>query len=1244
MLANGQEFKQFIEDCENKPDIICIQETWLKPHLDFIIYGYVCVRRDRVVEVGGGCATFIKEGLPYRALGKGQVDEYVVVEVWLAGGPVVVINFYNPCKRLELNTLSRIEGQDRRKIVWCGDFNSHNTLWGGERTDCNGQTIEELMDEKQLICLNDGRGTRIDVSTGHHSVLDLTLVSYPLAAGYCEWEVCDVTTIGSDHYPIVCKLGFRAETVSRGVGMGKWIFEKAKWDSFLLHSEQNMMSIEETGDVNIFNEMVSSAIYEAAIGSIPRSKGKMRRKAVPWWTEQCSDAVKKRNKAFRDLKRTHSFQNLIDYKRAQAVVRRTVRQAKRSRWQTFCERIGRTTPVGEVWGMVKKMGGNRREWDYPVLKENDVEAVNDKDKAEMMVKAFVKVNSSDNLSDEGKSEREQTMREHSGALGRKESSGDVLDAPFTLEEMKRAIGKSKNSSPGKDQICYIMMKHLGVIGLYKLLSLYNKIWQEGMLPARWKEAVIIPIRKPGKDPTKPTSYRPIALTSHMCKIMERMITERLTYYLESKGLIASYQSGFRKGRGTMDPVVCLESDVRKALGNKESLVAVFFDVEKAYDMMWKEGLLIRLHLAGVGGRVFNWIKDFLFGRAIQVKVGSELSDKLIVENGTPQGSVISPLLFIIMINEVFARIGPDIGKSLYADDGALWKRGRDIQHLVRKIQEGIGDVEQWGYKWGFKFSIEKTKAVFFTRKKIGAGLRLKMYGESLENVGEFRFLGVTFDSKMTWAAHIRKIVDKCKKIINVMRCITGMKWGASKLALRTLYVGLIRSVLDYGCVAYGSAAKTHLVKLDVIQSQALRICIGAVRTSPVCAVQVENGEMPLCIRRKHLMANYWTHIKGHDNTHPVKLVLQPCWEHGRTQNPSFGWVGNDLAEVMGVNRGEFSKTVVFPDVAPWLLKTPKIDFHVLDVKRRERGVVDLVTVFNNHVEREYSECVQIYTDGSVDPETGRTGAAFVVPGADYAVYKRAPDKLGVYTMEMYAVFMALQWVEREKPDKVVVLSDSSSILKSLQSFRSKCREDLMYQVLQLYSQLSQMGVEIQFMWVPAHVGIEGNESVDMLAKEALVNEDVELDIHISKAEAKSIVWGRVVAEWQQSWDEEQKGRHYYQFHSKVNGSRTCRNGSRREEVIITRLKLGHSALNKTLQLMGKHPTGLCENCQEEESAEHAFMHCSLYQAEREIMFEELREVGTVEVTFKKIICAAENNAGRGTVFRFIKETGLWDRI
>lgn len=113
------------------------------------------------------------------------------------------------------------------------------------------------------------------------------------------------------------------------------------------------------------------------------------------------------------------------------------------------------------------------------------------------------------------------------------------------------------------------------------------------------------------------------------------------------------QSGFRRGTSTMDSVISLDSDVKRSMVNKEGVVAVFLEIEKAYDMLWKEGLIIKLYDAGVRGRMLNWIQDFLKKRVIQVRVGEAMSTGTCIENGTPQGSVISPVLFNVMVNDIF---------------------------------------------------------------------------------------------------------------------------------------------------------------------------------------------------------------------------------------------------------------------------------------------------------------------------------------------------------------------------------------------------------------------------------------------------------------------------------------------------------------------------------------------------------------------------------------------------------------
>lgn len=229
----------------------------------------------------------------------------------------------------------------------------------------------------------------------------------------------------------------------------------------------------------------------------------------------------------------------------------------------------------------------------------------------------------------------------------------------------------------------------------------------------------------------------------------------------------------------------------------------------------------------------------------KVKIGLVVSKQYNVENGTPQGSVISPILFSIMINDIYLELPVDMGRSLFADDGAIWKRGRNGEFINKKLQNGINQVAEWGIKWGFKFSVEKTKVMIFTNKRKAKECKVEMYGTTLEKVECFRFLGVYLDTKLTWREHIKYTVYKCKKVLNVMRCLAGLEWGACFSALKYIYIALIRSKLDYGCTVYGSAAKSVLTELDVVQARALRICLGAIRTSPVCALQVEAGEMPL---------------------------------------------------------------------------------------------------------------------------------------------------------------------------------------------------------------------------------------------------------------------------------------------------------------------------------------------------------------------------------------------------------------
>lgn len=144
-------------------------------------------------------------------------------------------------------------------------------------------------------------------------------------APICDWSVYKDGTVGSDHYPVLCKINISLSQSTEGRG-GRWIFEKAKWENFQEESDRYLNQIDYNDDIETLESKIKNGIITAAMKSIPKSKGNVKRKTVPWWDEECKEAVRNRNKAFKIMKRTNNFMHMIKYKYAQAIVRKTIRQ------------------------------------------------------------------------------------------------------------------------------------------------------------------------------------------------------------------------------------------------------------------------------------------------------------------------------------------------------------------------------------------------------------------------------------------------------------------------------------------------------------------------------------------------------------------------------------------------------------------------------------------------------------------------------------------------------------------------------------------------------------------------------------------------------------------------------------------------------------------------------------------------------------------------------------------------------
>ena len=225
-------------------------------------------------------------------------------------------------------------------------------------------------------------------------------------------------------------------------------------------------------------------------------------------------------------------------------------------------------------------------------------------------------------------------------------------------------------------------------------------------------------------------------------------------------------------------MIRLETFIRDAFIKKEHVVAVFFDLEKAYDTSWRYGILRDLHELGLKGRLPVFIKSFLADRRKQVRVGSTLSDQFEQAQGVPQGSILSTTLFNIKINNIVNCLDPKTEGSLYVDDFCICYRSKSMRTVERHLQQCLNKIENWALYNGFKFSKSKTQCVHFSQlRKLHDNPQLYLYGSFIPVVDEAKILGVIFDRKLSFIPHIKYLKAKCLKALNLLKSSIAYQLG-----------------------------------------------------------------------------------------------------------------------------------------------------------------------------------------------------------------------------------------------------------------------------------------------------------------------------------------------------------------------------------------------------------------------------------------------------------------------------------
>jgi hypothetical protein len=342
------------------------------------------------------------------------------------------------------------------------------------------------------------------------------------------------------------------------------------------------------------------------------------------------------------------------------------------------------------------------------------------------------------------------------------------------------------------------------------------------------------VHKPGKSTTDPMSYRPISLLNVMGKFFERIILGRLYCYLEAINFFVEHQAGFRRNKSTTNNLVNTSEAIVLGLHQKHKGLLFNFDGEKAFDKVWTDGVIYKLAREDVVPKHFcRLLYSYLTDRLIQVKSNNVLSTTRNISAGTPQGGVLSPLIYIIYVNDLEKYTEHEkVTHSQFADDINSLVTDNRVARLFHRSQRILNKINQFCIDWRIKMNGNKTTALPFGFAKNRHLPPLYFAGSEIQYVSHARLLGVHYDTNMRFESHISELQRSARSRMRYLNRLVWLGQAPPQLIMKA-YKSFIRPKVEYACAAWAAnISNASWKRLESIQRQAMRTALKMPRWTP----------------------------------------------------------------------------------------------------------------------------------------------------------------------------------------------------------------------------------------------------------------------------------------------------------------------------------------------------------------------------------------------------------------------------
>lgn len=767
-----------------------------------------------------------------------------------------------------------------------GDFNLHHPMWSGiQDPTCHDAAAP-------LIRANNQAGLQLLSPIGQvtwargpsRSTLDLTFGTETIQNRLLTCSIDYDMDNGSDHLPIGTTFALEAPIApERARRNWKEIdIEKVKTGSKLLIPYPVEWGTEQ--GVEMYTGYLIQFIQELIEASVPWCRKSQH--TVPWWSEEIKEAIKKERRFKRVWLRTRSGQDRMNLLNASDDKKHLIKRAKQ---KTFREQVDEASrdPNG-IWKLARwarKEGGKPPDLPtMPPLNTGTEIAYTIAEKEAVLLKRFFPDVQAD-LSDIEDNIFADTPDEfYSICLANK-------------EEVKKAIHEQKSKgATGPDDISPRFLKAMGAPLVTALTGLTTACWQAEHYPARFRIAETLCLKKPGKgDYSQPGSWRPIALLSVVGKVIEKVTANRLRELAEEHKLFPSQQMGGRRHRSTYTALELLTEQIHTIWSSKNLVASLLsLDISGAFDSVVVLRLLDVLRKKGIPGWIIRCIRSFLDERKTTISIQGYQSQLYNIPGGCPQGSPLSPILFLFYAAELMSLCsGPKTTAIGFVDDTNILAYGKSTAETCRLLEEAHSKCLAWAKKFGMKFAPAKYELIHFTRrsKKFDMTATVQLGEVTQTPKAEIRILGVWVDSKLKWSGHLRAIKAKLPAYQRALEFTTASTWGACFRTSRQIYTSVVRAAMAYGAPVWHKPSKDVSKpqgiskKLAIIQNKALRRVTGAYKATPIPRLEMEALVPPINLYLDCMVAKYHERNKDTEVSKEIKkacdIITQRIRNRGR---------------------------------------------------------------------------------------------------------------------------------------------------------------------------------------------------------------------------------------------------------------------------------------------------------------------------------------------------------------------------